>query len=57
MELKKAIKILQDHQKWRLGVGDMHSPKEITQAIDTCIAAAKRALNYDKEIDKILKTQ
>ena len=47
MTLKQAIKILSDHQKWRLGVGDMHSPKEITEAIDIAIHQMKQ-LNKTK---------
>lgn len=43
MQLKKAIKIAEDYQLWRLGVKDElnYKSNEITKALDTIIAYAK----------------
>lgn len=38
MTLRKALLILQEHQKWRLGKSDyMNMPSEITEAINTIL--------------------
>lgn len=38
MTLKKAIKILRSHQKWRLGKSDKATdPKQFTEALDIAI--------------------
>lgn len=43
MTLKQAIKILKNHQKWRIGNTDKmkYTPKELTEAIDVAIRALK----------------
>ena len=49
MKLKTAIKILEDHNKWRRGAEtQMQEPKTIGIAIDTVI-------NKFKEIEKLIK--
>lgn len=43
MTLKKAIKIVEKYQLWRMGVTDEmpYKSKDITKALDTLIAYAK----------------
>ena len=43
MEEKKAIEVLEKHQKWRLGdIDDMpYNPKEITEAINIVFRIVK----------------
>ena len=43
MEIKEAIKILENHQKWRLGKNEiMCEPKKITKAIEIIINEIKK---------------
>ena len=43
MNTSEAIKVLKDHQRWRLG-GDNKAtnPKDLTRAIDTAIKILKQ---------------
>jgi len=47
MKLKRAIKILNYHQRWRRGadIEMRYEPKELTEAIDVCL----EKLNKDIE--------
>ncbi len=44
MELKEAIKIMEEHQQWRTGLIEQKSirPKEITEAINVLLAECKK---------------
>jgi len=43
MKLKKAIKILEDHQKWRLGDEEIiqTNGRELTESINTVLKEVK----------------
>ena len=45
MKLKRAIKILEDHNKWRRGAEiEMQEPKVIGIALDTVISKTKQIM-------------
>ena len=46
MEIEQAVKILSDHQKWRLGDDTIEAtkPKELTEAINVIL----KKIEYDK---------
>lgn len=49
MNLKKAIKILKKHQKWRLGAETKQTePKKLTEAINLVLYAVKYQQKYIK---------
>ena len=47
MKLKKAIKILEDHQKWRLGDEEIiqTNGRELTESINTVLKEVKNRKN------------
>ena len=47
MKLKKAIKILEDHQKWRLGDEEIiqTNGRELTESINTVLKEVKNRRN------------
>ena len=47
MKIQEAVKILEQHNKWRKGKGkvDMTSPRLLSEAIDTCVGYVKVTFN------------
>ncbi len=41
MKLNEAIKILEEHNRWRNGDGVMQEPKKLTEAIEIAINILK----------------
>lgn len=47
MDSEEAIKILTQHQQWRLGIDEewKYTPKQITEAINIVLELAKKNIN------------
>jgi len=63
MKLKKAIKILEDHQKWRLGDEGIiqTNGRELTESINTVLKEVKNRRNilikyHESQIPKVTES-